>query len=247
MKKILITLAAVFTLVSCEMDFFRSDTISSDLLKENPGAAVYTTDGVYSMFKDVLMYQGTEYSANTYVRHLLLMSELRGDNVFVTFASEDKFFDVYTYTEDPTCQNLGYFWWCAYRIIYGANSNIEAIPEGESVDTDHLLGENYFIRAIVHLHLSTLYSRPYLRGRDNPGVVLRTSTDCSVTERSTVGKVYDQIVDDLKDAMRLMKSGSRRGHAGYASYEAAAGLLTRVYLYMGMNQECVRLRPFRSS
>ena len=241
MKKILITLAAVFALVSCEMDFFSSDTISSAMLKENPGAAVYTTDGVYSMFKDVLKYQGSEYSANTYVRHLLLMSELRGDNVFVTFASEDKFFDVYTYMEDPTCQNLGYFWWCAYRIIYGANSNIEAIPEGASVETDHLLGENYFIRAITHLHLSTLYSRPYLRGRDNLGVVLRTSTDCSVTERATVGKVYDQIVDDLKDAMRLMKNGTRRGHAGYASYEAAAGLLTRVYLYRGENELCVQL------
>ena len=51
MKKILITLAAVFALVSCEMDFFSSDTISSAMLKENPGAAVYTTDGVLSLLK----------------------------------------------------------------------------------------------------------------------------------------------------------------------------------------------------
>ena len=35
-----------------------------------------------------------------------------------------------------------------------------------SADADQLLGENYFIRAIAHLHLSTLYSRPYTRGRE---------------------------------------------------------------------------------
>ena len=241
MKKILIALAAVFTLVSCEMDFYRSDTMTSTMLGENPGAAVYTTDGVYSMFKDVLEYQGSEYSGNQYVRHLFLMSELHGDNVVVSFASSDPFFEVHTYVDNPQLYNLGYFWYCAYKIIYGANSNIEAIKEGASPESDHMLGENYFIRAIVHLHLSTLYSRPYTRGRDNMGVVLRTSTDCSTTERATVGQVYDQIVDDLKNAIRLMENKSRGSNKGYANYEAARGLLTRVYLYMGMDKECAEL------
>ena len=241
MKKILIALAAVFALVSCEMDFYRSDTMTSTMLKENPGAAVYTTDGIYTLFKDVLDYQGSAYSGNQYVRHLFLMSELHGDNVVVSFASSDPFFEVHTYKDNPTLYNLGYFWYCAYKIIYGANSNIESIQEGAGVESDHMLGENYFFRAIAHLHLSTLYSRPYTRGRDNMGVVLRTSTDCSKTERATVGQVYDQIVDDLKDAIRLMENGKARGNKGYIDVNAARGLLTRVYLYMGMDQECLDL------
>ena len=214
MKKILIALTAVFTLVSCEMDFYRSDTMTSAMLASNPDAAVYTTDGVYSLFKDVIDYAGSVYSGNQYVRHLLLMSELHGDNVVVSHASSDPFFPVHTYVDDPTMYNLGYFWYCAYKIIYGANSNIEGLKEqeGASPEADHLLGENYFIRAIAHLHLSTLYSRPYTRGRDNMGVVLRTSTDCSKTERATVGQVYDQIVSDLKDAIRLMENGKARGN-----------------------------------
>jgi len=240
MKKILIAFAAVFALVSCEMDFYRSDTMTSAMLGENPAAAVYTTDGVYSMFKDVLEYQGSEYSGNQYVRHLFLMSELHGDNVVVSFASSDPFFEVHTYVDNPQLYNLGYFWYCAYKIIYGANSNIESIKEGASAEGDHMLGENYFIRAIAHLHLSTLYSRPYTRGRDNMGVVLRTSTDCSTTKRATVGEVYDQIVLDLKEAIRLMEKVAPRGgnNKGYANYDAARGLLSRVYLYMGMDQEC---------
>lgn len=241
MKKILMAIAALFALVSCEMDFYRSDTMTSAMLGSNPGAAVYTTDGVYSMFKDVLEYQGSEYSGNQYVRHLFLMSELHGDNVVVSFASSDPFFEVHTYRDNPTLYNLGYFWYCAYKIIYGANSNIESMPEGVDAATDHLLGENYFIRAIAHLHLSTLYSRPYTRGRENPGVVLRTSTDCSQTKRATVGEVYDQIEKDLLKAIGLMEKGSSRGNKGYINCDAAKGLLTRVYLYMGKNEECVNL------
>ena len=55
MKKILLILSLVAAgLVSCEMDHYRSDTMTSTQLKDDPGAAVYTTDGNYSLFKDVL-------------------------------------------------------------------------------------------------------------------------------------------------------------------------------------------------
>ena len=241
MKKIILMFSGLVALVSCEMDFYRSDTMTSSQLKDDPGAAVYTTDGNYALFKDILMYNGSEYSNNTYVRHYFQMTEFRGDNACLSGRTEDPLYEAMTYSDNSTLYNLSYFWYVAYKIIYGANSNIESIQEGVSVESDHMLGENYFMRAIVHLHLSNLYSRPYSRGRDNPGVVLRTSTDCSVTERSTVGKVYDQIVYDLKKAADLMKVGKRRGNAGYIGYDAARGLLTRVYLYMGMDDECIAL------
>lgn len=234
-------LSAVFAIVSCEMDFYRSDTMTSAMLKENPGAAVYTTDGVYSLFKDILEYNGSVYSANSYVRHLLLNTELRGDNVALSFATSDPLRNALFYDDNPTLSNLGYFWYCAYKIIYGANSNIESIPEGASIESDHMLGENYFIRAIVHLHLSTLYSKPYAIDKTSLGVVLRTSTDCSVTKRAPVEEVYNQIVSDLQKAAALMEKGTRRGNAGFISYEAARGLLTRVYLYMEMNTEAAQL------
>ena len=84
MKKIIniCALAVVaLAMVSCEMEHFRSDTMTSSQLAADPGAAVYTTDGNYSLFKDVLLYNGSEYSANTYVRHYLQMTEFRGDNM----------------------------------------------------------------------------------------------------------------------------------------------------------------------
>ena len=241
MKKILLALMALTGLVSCTMDFYRSDTMTSNNLKEDPGAAVYTTDGNYSLFKDVLMYNNSEYSNNTYVRHWFQMTEFRGDNICLSGRTEDPLYEATTYSDNPTLYNLSYFWYLSYKIIYGANSNIESIREGASVESDHMLGENYCMRALAHLNLSVLYSRPYTRGKDNPGVVLRTSTDCSVTERAAVGQVYEQVVRDLKKAAELMKAGSRRGNAGYISYDTARGLLTRAYLYMGMYDECIEL------
>ena len=114
-----------------------------------------------------------------------------------------------------------------------------AIPEGESIETDHLIGENYCLRALCHLNLVTLYATPYTRGADKPGIVVRTSTDCSVTERSTVGFAFEQIVKDLEKAASLMEKGTRRGNAGFVSYNTARGLLTRVHLYMGNWTEVV--------
>ena len=238
-------IAAVAVLASCEMDFFRSDTMTSSMLKENPGAAVYTTDGNYSMFYQHLDYAAGMYGGYTYSRILFLMTELRGDNVCLSGRTTDPLYEDCVYGDNPQTLDLQYFWFASYKIIYGANSNIESIPVGVDATTDHLLGENYFIRAIAHLNLCNVFATPYTYGSekrpDMPGVVLRNSTDCSVTVRATVGQVYEQIVADLQKAMELMKAGTRRGNAGYASYNAAAGLLTRVYLYMGEYDKCIAL------
>ena len=90
-------LAAAAALVSCELDFYRSDTMTSSMLKENPGAAVYTTDGNYSMFKDRIDYSNSR-SGNEYPRLVLLMSELRGDNVALSGRTTDPLYQNMTYT-----------------------------------------------------------------------------------------------------------------------------------------------------
>ena len=241
-------IAAAAALVSCNMDFYRSDTMTSSMLKENPGAAVYTTDGNYSMFYQHLDYADGMYGGYTYSRILFFMTELRGDNVCLSGRTTDPLYEDCVYGDNPQTLDLQYFWFASYKIIYGANSNIESIPVGVDAATDHLLGENYFIRAIAHLNLCNVFATPYTYGAekrpDMPGVVLRNSTDCSVTTRATVGQVYEQIVADLQEAMKLMepmKDSPRGFNKGYANYYAAAGLLTRVYLYMGEYDKCIAL------
>lgn len=230
---------AVYALAACEMDLYRSDTMTSAMLKSNPAAAVYTTDGNYAMLKDEVEYSNTR-SGNDFSRLYFLMHELRGDNTSLCAHSTDPLYEDLIYEDDPTKADLSYMWYVCYKIIYGCNTNIEAMVEG-TPETNHLIGENYFLRAFCHFTLCNLFATPYSRGPEKHGVIIRKSIDCSKTERATVGEVYDQIVNDLKEAMRLMKDGQPRGNKGYASYDAARGLLTRVYLYMGKNELCVEL------
>ena len=241
MKKLLTIGIALLTLASCDMDFYRSDVMTSNMLKANPDAAVYTTDGIYSLFKDNVEYRGKSIDGMEYARLIFQMTEFRGDNVCLSGETSDPLCQQIRYNDYGAQKANYYMWWIAYKVIYAANSNIEAIPEGAGSTSDHMLGENYFFRAIGHFHLVELYAKQYALGRDNLGVVLRTSTDCSETHRATVGEVYDQIVLDLQKAMELMKGKKSRGDKGFVSYEAAAGLLTRVYLYMEENQKCLDL------
>ena len=232
-------LASAAALVSCNMDFYRSDTMTSSMLKENPGAAVYTTDGNYAMLKDEVTYSNTR-SGNDFARLYFLMHELRGDNTTLSNKTTDPLCEDNTYQDSENAADLSYMWFISYKIIYGCNSNIESMEEG-SVETNHLIGENYFLRAFCHFNLCNLFATPYSRGKDELGVVIRNSTDCSTTKRATVGEVYDQVVSDLKEAIRLMDPNYSRGNKGYANHNAARGLLSRVYLYMGLNEECYKL------
>ena len=245
MKKIFAFVLAAVALVSCKMDFYPSDSMTSSQLAENPSSAVYTTDGIYTLFQDRVAYAGQTggESGNYYIRHYFQFAELRGDNVTVSGKSEDPFTEAYMYEEDPTHKNIYYTWWMGYKIINAANSNIAAIVPGTSALSDHLLGENYFFRALVHFHLVTLFAMPYVQGRDNPGVVLRQGSDISTTTRSTVGEVYDAIVEDLLKAKEYLAIGESERVKGddksYVTLDAATALLARVYLYMEKNDECI--------
>ena len=237
MKKIAYILCGLALAVSCNLDKFPSDAISAESMS-NPENSTVVTDGTYAMFKSILMYDGMVYSANSYVRHYFQMAEFRGDNIALCAYTTDPLNSAIIYKDVSTEGNTGYFWWIAYKILFSTNAMIDAIKEGNP-ETDHILGENYFLRGVATLHLLQLYSMPYSHGRDNPGVVLRTTTDNSVTVRATVGDCYDSVEADFKKAAQLMKGGKRRGNNGYACYEAAMGMLSRVQLYMEKWDECI--------
>lgn len=245
MKKIFAFVIAAFAMVSCNMDFYSSDSMTSSQLKDNPSSAVYTTDGVYALFKDDLAYKGQEgpEDGNQYLRHYFQLTELRGDNVVVSGETEDPFIFPYVYGDIPTEKNIYYTWWIAYKIIYATNSNIDAIVPGASADSDQLLGENYFLRGLVHFQLATLFSMPYVCGRDNLGIIIHQGMD-SYTDnvsRASVGEVYDAVVADLEKSIEFLDGKKSRGDHSYASVEAAKALLARVYLYMEENQKCLDL------
>ena len=245
MKKILSIIFCPVLLAGCiNLDFYPSDMLTSAALSSNPAAAVYTTDGIYSMMKDMLEFRGGYSQNNTFVRQYYLLNELKSDNICFSWTSTDPFWTSAQYMDDANSADAAYMWVACYKMIFAANANISGLsdvdPATPSSDRQ-LLGENYFLRAFFHLMLCNLYAKPYAFGTDNPGVVIRRGTDYTVTERSTVGECYKGIVEDLEQAINLMDPSTKRGDNGYASKEAAQALLSRVYLYMGEWQKCIDL------
>lgn len=235
--KIIIFGILLSTVTACNLDVFPTGSMTEGQMSESELAPAYATNANYAFFKDGDSYSKGTDAGNTYIRHYFQMAEFPADNATLSGRTEDVLYEITCLKNNYTLSNIQAFWYFAYRIISGANGVINTVKDGESVDTDQLKGENYFIRAICELHLATLYCKPYSLGRENLGIVLRTGDNSAEIKRATVGETYDQIVSDLQNAIRLMTKS--RGDKGYATKEAAQGLLSRVYLYMEENQKVV--------
>src|SRR5690606_21559898 len=128
-------------------------------------------------------------------------------------------------------------WSSGYKAIVGCNKVIELATEGESAESDQLFGENYYLRAYVYSQLINVFEKPYYQRTSNLSVPLKLTADINdVPDRNTVGEVYQQIVADLLKAESLMTVGKTNA---FATREAAQALLSRVYLYMGANEQAI--------
>ena len=223
---------------SCNLDTFPSDELQSDALLQDVKGAEYIMDGCYAVLKDEVEFLGYA-SGNTYVRHYFQMAEYPADNICLCASSTDPLYEACAYMMNDGLKNVGTLWMVGYKAIYMCNTVIESLDANDP-NNNQLLGEAYFMRGLMHLHLVTLYAKPYSFGRDNLGVPLRTSSVSDKTVRNSVGEVYDQIAADLRKAADLMSVDGRvKGNYGYPRKEAALGLLSRVYLYMEKWDDCI--------
>ncbi|WP_421876720.1 RagB/SusD family nutrient uptake outer membrane protein [Marinoscillum sp.] len=229
----ILTIASLLITTSCDLEIQPENKSTIDNLLAEDGGIETATNGNYALLKDVLAFGGAgPNSNNDYTRHLYQMSEFAADNVMYTQFSSDPLYLVFTREHVPGQLNSAYFWFIAYRMILGTNLIINNAEEGVDGRTDQLIGENYFLRAMASFDLLRFFAKSYNQGRDNPGIVLRTTaSEPTLEARATVGESYDQVVADLLKAEALMTEDNDRG-VEYASKLAAQALLCRVYLYM---------------
>ena len=233
-----VALGAMLGFSSCNLDTFPSDELNSDLLLQDAKGAEYIMDGCYAVLKDEVDFLGYA-SGNCYVRHYFQLSEFPADNICLSAHTTDPLYEATAYMMTDGLKNVGTLWMVAYKVIYMTNTVIETLDPSKP-ENNQLLGEAYFMRGLMHLHMVTLYAQPYSYGRDNLGVPLRVTTSSEGIIRNPVGDVYDQIVADLRKAADLMSSKPRvAGNAGYPCKEAALGVLSRVYLYMEDYDKCI--------
>jgi starch-binding outer membrane protein, SusD/RagB family len=236
LKIFIILVLLPFLLMDCTKEYDPSDMITPEKLIEMPDGLELIANGNYSMFKDVLYFNGVQNQNYSYLRQYFYLSDFAGDDVVCGQVTTDPLFLSFNQNHAPAQENTSYFWYVSYKMISSANLVISLYERGDLTNPSpanlQLVGENYFIRAFAHFSMLNLFARPYTHDPDGPGIIIRNSDNESAQKaRSTVKEVYEFIQDDLRTAATLMQPGTIRGK-GYASVFAAHALMSRSFLYM---------------
>lgn len=223
------SLAAVITVImaSCELSLEPYNGKDAETMMTTINGVRTATLGNYSIIKHT-----------NYTRFYHQLAEYPSDNITLSGATGDALFYAYNYRHLESMGPTNGFWRKAYEAIYGVNKVIENVPEGQGTESDQLLGENFYLRAMIHFDLVNLFGRPYTQNEGkSPGVMIRTDTETSaLPPRSSVAEVYARVIDDLKKAEGLMQSVKS---SSFASKEVAQALLARVYLFKGDYQNAI--------
>lgn len=220
--------SAVFALTGCSLDVnMYAGVTGEDVTARN---IVELSQGSYSMLK----YDGGLIDNGYY------FWAYGADDLSWGGTSTDTKFDIYDYSRNINSAVTEYAWELGYRTIGNCNKVIEMGAELGANITDEekvIVGENYYLRALSYFLLVNEFAQPYSNNpTQNPGLPLKLTSDPNdlPQSRSTVAKIYDQVVKDLQDAITYMTlpTGMSPKNSCYATKEAAQALLARVYLYM---------------
>jgi len=129
-----------------------------------------------------------------------------------------------------------------YEWIKGCNAVLDNINNaiGNQADKDRVRAEALAIRAFYYFRLVNLYGEPYNSNPAGLSVPLKLTSGVVAENmpRATVAQVYETIVNDLKEASRLMDPLPIVRRDFHINQPAIHILLSRVYLHMEKWAEC---------
>jgi len=223
-------LILLIAFVSCDdLEYKPIDQLDEESVTNDPALLQNVTYGTYNKLKD-----------RNYSNNMRWGKELMSDDVILVKTTGNHLMQTYNYQHIVNSNLSRNVWQLGYQAIFSANKIIDAIDENDSDPAmQQLLGENYFLRALIHHDLVRIFGRPYTNGdpTSNLGIMIRNNTNPDeLPPRSTVEECHDFIVADLLKAADLMNDAKPNI---YASKEVAYALLARMYLYMGDNDNAL--------
>ena len=230
-------LSAAILLSGCGKGFLEVESIGQ-LGKEQLFTDVNgVRDALYGSYSLTAKFIQSEYG---------IYGDLRGEDVIRLTTSGDIYmldeFN-YTYNQDNATGPTTAIWADGYEALNNINNVIEGsealkagrLNNAELVALEKYQGEAKALRATVFLALCNVYAQHYTYTADasHLGIPLplKTPPPGGKLARATVKETYAQIISDLKASISALDG--QTSQRIYASADAARGLLSRVYLYMG--------------
>jgi starch-binding outer membrane protein, SusD/RagB family len=227
-SKITLALFGAVLFVSC--DGFLDTTPTTNV---DPITAQENIEGIEAILTSVYNRLQSQFR---YGREITLTPDILADNTEqhpVTSGRGDN------YAVNSQGSHIS-FWNTAYLTINEANYVIAGSSEVENVPQstrDRLRGEALFQRGLAYFDLARTYG--YEPGREVGGwtqsAIIRTEPTRDVNDADLRGResntaVYQQVVDDLDEAIQLLANGDRG--VFFSNYVAANALMARVQLYL---------------
>jgi len=242
MKKVWFIVILFLSVTSCKKDFLDTqpsgNTITSSqvsrLAAASPAALQKLEDasvkGIYAFMRQSATYTTShdDFGQKAVDFGLDLMTE---DMIMAT----DSWF-IYDYIYDD--RNAAYrrptfIWNFYYKIIYNANLILEQIdPATTNAELKGIRGQALALRAFSYFYLVRLFQNTYKGNESAKGVPIYTSTaSLEGKPRAPVSEVYEQITNDLEEAVSFLQGWTRTSKEAI-DQSVAYGLQAQVYLTM---------------
>jgi len=194
-----------------------SDLLNSPSVFSSDQSAISSISGLYSQI----------ISTNSFLNGgMTIYTGMTSDELYNTTPGPDDQFseNIISPTSSVVSNN---FWASGYNFIYTCNAILDGLNKSTQVTIQTkktLIGESKFIRALTYFYLVNIFG-------DVPIITTTTYQESSVTPRSPVNSVYQQIISDLLDADSLLSIDYPSSDRVRPNKYAVSALLARVYLY----------------
>lgn len=235
-KIISLVILLSFTFSSCEswldeknyIKFTEDNTFKS---KEDALASLY---GIYAILQTNNMYGGA-----------VVRSIAENASDILKPLNATNLWNAYSFA--PTTNHFSNWWRGNYGMITAANnfiSAIELVPNYEigMEEKRALKAEAKFLRALAYYNLIIAYGRvPLILNCP------KDESEVSYPFRASLKDLYSLIISDLREAERMLPVYNGSVQEGRALRGSAAGLLAKVYLTKGYNQEVAESTDFENA
>jgi starch-binding outer membrane protein, SusD/RagB family len=250
LKKIFysIILGVAALLTGCE-DFLEqspSGSLPSDEAITSVTDLRNAVNGVYSGMIDFDLGLGNETEPFSYYGgDFIAYADLKGGDLNYT-SSNNQISPMARYEHGAESDFAEHFWQMPYTLAGRINDILSVIDHveiatGETERYDDLKGQLYALRALLHFDLARMFAKlPSITDINVPNSGIPLSNQKLPVdfepERATLKETYDFIKSDLIQSLALL---SKEQNLGRINYWSAKGLLARVHLYLGENNEAL--------
>lgn len=226
MKYTYILLLLLIISSSCE-DFVEVELPSNQVIRED----VFSQEESVRGLMQVLFYElsAASFFSSGSSGSVSSVSSLASDEL-INYSTISEYPEFFEGSLTPNNEIVARLWSTMYSTIYMSNDILEGLSESyadyipETLKS-RCIGEAKFVRAFAHFYLVNLFG----------SIPLVTSTDYqknTMAEQSSADEVYEQIISDLEEAIRLLDSNYSEDRTR-PNKTAARLFLSRVYLYLG--------------